>query len=408
MTGDLCFPWMHLTDTDTPSQVAMTYAMVLAIKTSTMAEKGHPVRAARIARSLSQSELAKRAGISRQALGAIESTTYQPSVSVALALARELGATVESLFGESREAIRHVHARWDSDLAPLAGATMRVALGRVGGKLVAHPQAPVHLALAPAAGIVERAGRGGAEVASFRTDDEIAATLLIAGCDPAAVLLIEWLARRRSPVSLVALSCSSGKALHALLDSRAHIAGVHLRDPKSGDFNSGAVRHGIRRHPAMLVNFARWELGIATAPGNPLGIRGFDELARPRMRIANRELGSGARAALDEAIAQLGIRGDALEGYRREFAGHLEVAAAIAAGQADFGVTIRIAADVYGLGFVPIREERYDLVILKRDLDSNGVKAMLDALNSRSLAREVAQLCAYDTSQMGAILAHLN
>src|SRR5271166_1931853 len=223
-----------------------------------------------------------------------------------------------------------------------------------------------------------------------------------------AALLTEWLARRRSPVSMVALSCSSGKALHSLLSGRAHIAGAHLRDPKSGDFNSGAVRHGIKRHPSILVNFARWELGIATAPGNPLKLRGFTDLTRPRMRIANRELGSGARAALDEAIAQLGIRGDAIEGYRRELAGHLEVAAAIATGQADFAVTIRVAGDVYGLGFVPIREERYDLVILKRDLDAVPIKAMLDALNSRGLAQEVAQFCGYDTSQMGKVMAHLN
>ncbi len=373
-----------------------------------MADRENPIRAARLAQSLSQGELAKRAGISRQALGAIETDTYLPSVSVALALARELGATVEALFGGSREDIRHVHARWDSSPPTTRGTSARVALGRVGGKLIAHPQAPVHLALAPAAGVVERASRGGAEVASFRTEEEIDATLLIAGCDPAAALLIEWLARRRSPVSIVALSCSSAKALEELLAGRAHIAGAHLRDPKSGDFNSGAAVRGIKRHPAMLVNFARWELGIATAPGNPLGIRGFAELARPRIRIANRELGSGARAALDEALAGLPTKTSAIEGYGREFPGHLEVAAAIAAGQADFGVTIRVAADVYGLGFVPIREERYDLVILKRDLDSTPVKAMLEALNSRGLAREVAQLCAYDTSQMGKVMAHLN
>jgi molybdate-binding protein/DNA-binding XRE family transcriptional regulator len=382
--------------------------MVLANKTSIMAEKEHPVRAARIARKLSQLDLAKRAGISRQALGAIESNTYQPGVSVALAIARELGATVEALFGESEDAVRHVHARWEGGTAPRTGAPARVALGRVHGKLVAHPQAPVHLALAAAAGIVERSGRAGAEVASFRTDEEVDSTLLIAGCDPAAALLTEWLARRRAPVSIVALSCSSATALNMLLAGRAHIAGVHIRDPKSGDFNSLAVRRSIKHHPATLVNFARWELGIAGAPGNPLGIRGIDELARPRMRIANREPGSGARAALDEAIATLGIRADAIEGYRREFSGHLEVAAAIATGQADFGVTIRVAADVYGLHFVPIREERYDLVILSRDRDSIPVKAMFDALNSRSLAREVAQLCAYDTSQMGTVMAHLN
>jgi molybdate-binding protein/DNA-binding XRE family transcriptional regulator len=373
-----------------------------------MADKEHPVRAARRARNLSQGDLAKRSGISRQALGAIESKTYQPNVSVALAIARELGTTVEALFGDNREEIRHVRARWENGGAGAAGKHPRVALGRVGGKLVARPQAPVHLALAPAAGMVEHASRGGAEVASFRTDDEIDATLLIAGCDPAAALLTEWLARRRSPVSPVVLSCSSGKALHELLEGRAHIAGVHLRDPKSGDFNCGAVVRGLKRHPAVLVNFARWELGIATAPGNPLKLRGFADLTRAHLRIANRELGSGARAALDEAIGELSIGADSIEGYQREFAGHLEVAAAIAAGQADFGVTIRVAAEVYGLGFVPTREERYDLVILKRDLDTTPSKAILDALNSRGLAREVAQFCGYDTSQMGTILAHLN
>lgn len=374
-----------------------------------MADKEHPVRAARRARNLSQGDLAKRSGISRQALGAIESNTYQPNVSVALAIARELGTTVEALFGDNPDEIRHVRARLDNGGGSAAGGKHpRVALGRVGGRLVARPQAPVHLVLAPAAGMVEHASRGGAEVASFRTDDEIDATLLIAGCDPAAALLTEWLARRRSPVSPVVLSCSSGKALHELLEGRAHIAGVHLRDPKSGDFNCGAVVRGLKRHPAVIVNFARWELGIATAPGNPLKLRGFADLARDDLRIANRELGSGARAALDEAIGELGIAADSIEGYPREFAGHLEVAAAIATGQADFGVTIRVAAEVYGLGFVPAREERYDLVILKRDLDSTPAKAILDALNSRGLAREVAQFCGYDTSQMGAIRAYLN
>jgi DNA-binding XRE family transcriptional regulator len=152
-----------------------------------MADKEHPVRAARRARNLSQGELAKRAGISRQALGAIESATYQPNVTVALAIARELGVTVEALFGDGSDEVRHVRARWGNGGGSTPAAKHpRVALGRVGGKLIARPQPPVHLALAPAAGMMERASRGAAEVASFRTDDEIEATLLIAGCDPVA------------------------------------------------------------------------------------------------------------------------------------------------------------------------------------------------------------------------------
>ena len=382
--------------------------MVLAGKTSTMADKEHPVRAARMARKLSQFDLAKRAGISRQALGAIESNAYQPGVAVALAIARELGATVEALFGEGGDTLRHVQASWEGGPPSRAVARPRVALGRVRGKLVAHPQAPVHLALSAAAGILERGGRSRADVASFRTDEELDSTLLIAGCDPAATILTEWLTRRRAPTSLVALSCSSSKALSALLEDRAHIAGIHLRDPKSGEFNSDAVRRILKHHRATLVNFARWELGIATAPGNPLSIRGLEDVARPHLRIANRERGSGARAALDEAMVQLGITPVAIAGYESDFSGHLEVAAAIAAQRADFGVTIRVAADVNGLHFVPIREERYDLVILDRDREAAPIKAVMDALSSRSLAREVAELCAYDASQMGAVMAHLN
>ena len=109
----------------------------------------------------------------------------------------------------------------------------------------------------------------------------------------------------------------------------------------------------------------------------------------------------GARSALDEALEELGLRPGRIDGYKRELAGHLEVAAAIGAGEADVGITIRVAADAYGLDFIPLREERYDLVILERETASDPIKAMLEALNSRRFAREVSQLCAYDTSQMG-------
>jgi molybdate-binding protein len=124
--------------------------------------------------------------------------------------------------------------------------------------------------------------------------------------------------------------------------------------------------------------------------------------------LVNREVGAGARAFLDEALAEVGITGTSIDGYGSEVAGHLEVAAAIAAGHANAGVTIRLAADAYGLPFVPIREERYDLVILERDLQVPPVEAMLDALNSQRFAREVSQFCAYDTSQMGRTIARID
>ncbi len=372
-----------------------------------MASIGKALVNARMARDLTQTELARRAGISRQALGAIESGAYHPGVAIAIRIARELGTTVEALFGEiDDEHSTLVQARWSGDARRHpALAQSRVMLARVGGKVVAVARPAAHLTLAPAAGVVQRARRNRADVATFQMPDEIDSTLLMAGCDPAAAILVDWLARRRSPVRAVALPCSSREALRALVDGRAHVAGVHLRDQKSGEYNLASIRHTLGHRRSIVVNFARWELGLATAHGNPLAIRGFADLGRPGLKIVNREDGSGARSVLDQALAEVGIDRDRVAGYQDEAGGHLEVAAAIAAGLADVGVTIRLGADAFGLHFLPHQDERYDLVIMEQDVDSAPIKAMLDALNSRRFAREVSQLCAYDTSQMGQVVS---
>ena len=375
--------------------------------TSIMASIGKALANARTARNLTQTELARRAGISRQALGAIESGAYHPGVAIAIRIARELGATVESLFGEiDDEASTVVEADWSgNERSRTALAHSRVVLARVRGKVVAVPQPAAHLTLSSAGGVVQRARRRRADVATFQLPDEIDSTLLLAGCDPAAAMLVDWLARRRSPVRAVALPCSSREALRALVDGRAHVAGVHLRDQKSGEYNQASIRRALGQRRSIVVNFARWELGLATAAGNPLAIRGFADLGRPGLKIVNREDGSGARSVLDHALDEAGIQRDRIAGYQFEAGGHLEVAAVIAAGLADVGVTIRLGADAYGLDFIPQQDERYDLVMLEHEADSTPIKAMLDALNSRRFAREISQLCAYDTAQMGQVVS---
>ena len=379
-----------------------------------MAEAGKAVSRTRIALGLTQVELAARAGISRQALGAIESGVYRPNVAVALILARELGETVEHLFGEGGgEANRLVDARWiekgQSEAVPDGGPRRRrVALARIGGKIVAVSQPAAHLTLGPEAGILRSVKRRRAEVSTLQSPEEIDSALLVAGCDPAIAILADWLARRHSPVRAMPLPCSSGKSLRLLIDGCAHAAGVHLRDRKTGEYNLPHAARVLRNRPALIVNFAQWELGLATAEDNPQGIRGFDDLGRTGVRIVNREHGSGAREALDEAMIELGLAPAQVAGYGFEVGGHLEVASAIAAGQADAGVTIRIAADTFGLGFIPIREERYDLVMLESEVEAAPIKILLDALNSQRFASEVNQLCAYDTAQMGQVIARLS
>ena len=375
-----------------------------------MAKDSKTVRNVREARGLTQLELARRAGISRQALGAIEAGTYQPGVTVAIALARELGQSVETLFGDSGEASSNrIEVDWSvNGPASHTALRCRVALARVGGKVVAVEQSAAQLTLPAAAGMIGRTKRRRAEVETFRTQEEIDSTLLVAGCDPAVSLLADWLVRHRAPVSAIALPCSSNRALAMLIEGRTHAAGVHLKDPGSDEYNLASTRTALSRRAATVVAFARWELGLITAAGNRLGVRGMADLACRGVHLVNREVGAGARAFLDETLTELGINAAHIEGYGLEVGGHLDVAAAIAAAHANAGVTIRLAADAYGLPFVPIREERYDLVILERDLDSTPVRAMLDALNSRRFAHEVSQFCAYDTSQMGRTLARLS
>jgi len=365
-----------------------------------MANKTTNARDARTAIGLSQSELARRAGISRQALGAIEAGLYQPNVDVALKLARELGTSVERLFGAGDDG--HVEAHCARHDALKAGA--RVTLGRVGGRVIAVSRPTAALRLAPAAGVLERIDRNKATVKTFRSRDEIDSTLLIAGCDPAVEVLANWLGRHRPPVDVGVISCSSREALETLFANRVHVAGVHLRDPRTGDYNLAPVRQAAGTRRVTMVNFARWELGLATAAGNPMAIRDWSDLARPQIRIVNRERGAGARTVLDEAIGGLGITGESITGYDREVAGHLEVAEAIATGNADAGVTIRVAADAFGLGFVPLIEERYDLVIMESETDCAGVRAMLDALNSSAFTRELNELCFYDTAETGRVI----
>src|SRR5260370_9433124 len=266
---------------------------------------GEAIRRARSSRGLTQIDLAARAGISRKALGAIESGSYQPGVSVALSLARELGESVENLVGATADDnLRHIAASWGQDDISSSGSTARtrVALGRVGGKLIAVTQAAARLTLVAGGGILEHAAHRRAEVSTFLSKDEIDATLLIAGCDPAVAILADWLARARSPVAAISLACSSKRALAALLAGRVHAAGMHLRDARNGEYNLSPVRHAFgKRHAAViLIHFGQWELGLATAANNPLKIGGFGDLERPKLRIVHRELGSGARAALDE------------------------------------------------------------------------------------------------------------
>ncbi len=363
------------------------------------------LKRARSRTGLTQAELARQAGISRQAYSSLESGNANPSTEVALRLARALNERVESLFylpGQPAE-IAEAELIGDSPTGPfLGGAVQRARLFRVGQRLLAKPLAGpdnAHHALVAAEGlIVSQEGPGRVTVQPFDPEEVDSPTLAMLGCDPAAGLLESGL--RSKGVALVAGEEGSHQALLSLARGEAHVAGCHLLDDATGIYNNSWVQQLVP-FPCTLVTFASWQQGLIVAFGNPKQIQGVAGLANPGIRLVNRQAGSGSRALLDRALAGAGIPVEKIDGYEREEWGHLAVAAAVASGSADVGIGVKAAAVAMGLDFLPLEEERYDLVIPDHFLDEGPVQVLLDLLRSPTLHRRVESLGGYDVSQMG-------
>jgi putative molybdopterin biosynthesis protein len=360
---------------------------------------GASLRLVRQARGFSQQQLAGMAGISRQAVSAMESGVSDPSLRVALALARALGMTVEELFGPSSQAPL-VTA---SPLASLGTAGGRVTLAPVGDLLVALPLSG---ATATRAGFLPAGGLAAPGVAgAVRLLVPPRPTLVVAGCDPALPLLEAPLALLDPPVALAWWPCASSEALRLAAAGLVHVAGVHQRDP-GGDEASGTIA-SLLSTGAEILRFCSWREGLVRRPGPASGITGVRDLPGSGFRLVNREPGSEARRVLDRELADHGIDPGLLPGYESAAAGHLEVAAAIASGVADVGVASEPAALAYGLDFVPLAQESFDLVIPAEHAGSREVQAMIRALSSRWLLDQLASLPGYDASRCGEHLATL-
>ncbi len=360
------------------------------------------VRAVRLARGISQAELARRAGITRQALSAIEAGRYLPNTAVALRLAQALGCRVEDLFVPADAVLASA-----VELADRAGpGPTRLLLASVRGRWVGHPLGEgrgLQEGFVPADGLL--AGQQTLELGVPRA--KLERTALILGCDPALSILTAHVERVNPDVGLRWLGAPSGAALACLARGQAHVAGSHLPDPDGRDYNLWQARQTLGKIGGLVVAFAAWELGLAVRPGNPKGIKGAADLARPDVRIVNREPGSGSRALLDELLVRAGIDPGRINGYNLVVGSHLGVARLVAGGGADVGVTLRAAARALGLDFIPLAEARFDLVIPTDLLDHPAVAALLDVLQTRAFRAELGALPGYDVGRTGAVVAQL-
>jgi putative molybdopterin biosynthesis protein len=358
---------------------------------------GARLRSARQARGFSQYQLARMAGVSRQAISAVEAGLSDPSLRVALALGRALGLTVEELFGPAmpEQSVR-VRA-----LASLGDEGSRVSLAPIGEAFVALPLSGATVTragFAPAGGRVS----GPQQVIPLGPHRP---TLLVAGCDPALPLLELPLSLLDPPLEFLWWPCASQEALSLAAAGLVHAAGAHLRG-RSGDYNIGAARE-LLRDGADVIGFCSWREGLVVRPEDAPQVGDVAAVVSGSLRLVNREPGAEARRVLDRELARLGVSGPGLAGYDTTATGHLEVAAAIAAGLADAGVASEPAALAYGLAFVPLAAERFDLVIPAGMSGTREAQGLLRVLSSPWLLGQLAGLPGYDVTQCGERIASL-
>jgi molybdate-binding protein/DNA-binding XRE family transcriptional regulator len=368
----------------------------------------------RVAQGLSQGELAGKAGITRQAVSAIESHLYLPTTAVALRLAASLGCHVEDLFSLA-EAHDVIEGKLIGSLPRRdeKSSAIRMKVARVGTRMVVRPVTELGEALSftvPADGyVVETHGQtSGATVCVKLSRDRqaIDQAISVAGCDPAIFLAGEHMRRHKDQTSVVGWTMGSMAALHALQRGEVHVAGLHLFDPTTGESNLPFLRRVLKSSNYEVVTFATWEEGLLVRPGNPKSIRAVSDIADPLVTLVNREEGAGARLLLDQRLRAAGINSDRVKGYGTIAASHFEIARAIASRQADVGVGIRSAAQLFDLDFVPLQAARYDLVVPKTYIKLHPTLAHLfETLVSRPFRHEIEALGGYDTSETGKLHA---
>ncbi len=289
----------------------------------------------------------------------------------------------------------------------------RVTIAAIDGRLLATPLsrgAGVITSLVRADGLAhiprfsEGVDRGGSvDVILYRTLDDIRRTALITGShDPMLDLLAGELAARFPGSRLTSASVGSLGGIVALGRGETHLAGMHLLDAATGEYNLPDLRRQLAGRAVRVVTFAHREQGLIVAAGNPKGVRDLDDL--PRLRYVNRQRGAGTRVLLDYLLKQRGLAPETIAGYGHEEYTHMAVAGAVASGVADCGMAVRSAAIALGLDFISIGWERYDLVVPATQLEHPVVQQILGVVNDDAFKRVLAAQPGYAIRETGCIV----
>jgi putative molybdopterin biosynthesis protein len=336
----------------------------------------------------------------------------------AIIIAREiLKPALEKFLGCAAPSYPRVRAVVPKKLVSHLGLEefIRVTLGRVGEKLVAVPLARgagVITTMVHADGLlripsfVEGLNAGEEmEVELLRPEEEIENTILCTGSHDLAIGVLEDQLKLQYPgLKIAATNVGSLGGLLALQRGETHIAGTHLLDPETGTYNIPDIKKTIPQVPVVLVHLAQREQGILVRRGNPKSIAGLHDLSRKDCRFVNRQPGSGTRVLLDYELKRLRIDPASIRGYEREEFTHMAVGVAVASGLADAGLGVRAAAQALGIDFIPLANEQYDLLCLRRFYESGRGVQLMEIIRSKSFKAAVSSLGGYNPVMAGEVL----
>jgi len=344
----------------------------------------HPIARLRESRGWSQAELARRAGVPRTSVSAIEGHRLTPSVTTALVLARALECSVEELFssGASATPLNQPQWAWNPRSEPC-----RYWEAEVLGRKLLYPVEGPCFNLSPHDGVWQDGI--GRDVQTSMADT----TLVIACCDPAIGLLAAEYARV-SGFRMLVFPRGGAAAMGLLKRGLVHIAGMHRSTIDQPDRNADSVRSQLGNGYSLLRS-ADWQEGVALATDDRS--RSLQSIARVKRRWALREPGSGARECLDSLMGGKEARG-------RLVPGHMAVAEAVRAGWAEAGVCVRLAAEEAGLNFIPVQTEALDFCFSTDLTREPRVQALIRLLRSRAHRRLLSELPGYDARGTGELV----
>ena len=295
---------------------------------------------------------------------------------------------------------------------------LRVRVGNVEGRLVATPVqrgAGVITSLVHADGLVliPRLSEGvdagdEVEVELLRPAERLENTVVVTGSHDLTLDLLASELRRVNPeMTLSSSNVGSLGGLMALGRREAHMAGCHLLDEETGEYNVPYIRRYLKERDVVVMNLVDRVQGLIVPAGNPKSVESLDDLRRRDVAFVNRQRGSGTRMLLDFKLKGSGLAGERIRGYEREEYTHLAVAAAVAGGRADVGLGILSAARAMGLDFVPLLTEQYDLVVPREFYESDLLKPLLTLIRNDEFKSKVDALGGYDTARTSKVVAEL-